>query len=279
MRVAVIGVGLIGGSIAAAARERLGAVVSGVDRDPAALEVARDRGLVDRPCASVDDALAGAQVVFVAVPVGQLRATVAAALQAADRDCVVSDVGSTKRAVVEAFAGDPRFVGGHPLAGTEHSGPGHARADLFEAATWYLTPAGDATGVGYERLREVIEGLGARVQKIAPEAHDRLVASISHLPHVLANALVSEALAARRAAGHTPAAMGPSFRDATRVAGAPSAIWTDIYLQNADLLASAIERAVASLEQFRDALATGDAKRVAAFNEDAAAARRELFSS
>jgi prephenate dehydrogenase len=280
MRVAVIGVGLIGGSIASAARERLGASVSGMDRDPAVLEVALRRGLIDRACQSLVDAVDGAQAAFVAVPVGGLSATVRATLEVAGDDCVVSDVGSTKRAVTEAFGADARFVGGHPLAGTELSGPEHARADLFAGATWYLTPAADSLSSElFGRLRALIEGMGARVEAIDAEDHDRLVASISHLPHVLANALVCEARAAVLATGRGLSATGPSLRDATRVAGAPGAIWTDIYLQNADLLAAAIERAVASLEQFRGALEASDAERIAAFNEAAAAARRELFSS
>jgi prephenate dehydrogenase len=279
MRVAVIGVGLIGGSIACAARERLGASVSGVDRDPAVLEVALLRGLIDRACQSVGEAVEDADVAFVAVPVGELLDTVRETLEVAADSCVVSDVGSTKRAVSDAFGGDARFVGGHPLAGTEFSGPEHARADLFAGATWYLTPSGgSASSETFDRLRALIEGMGARVQAIDPEDHDRLVASISHLPHVLANALVCEARAAVLAAGHGTAT-GPSLRDATRVAGAPSAIWTDIYLQNADLLARAIERAIASLEQFRAALESRDAERISAFNEAAAAARRELFSA
>jgi prephenate dehydrogenase len=273
MRVAVIGVGLIGGSIAVAARERLGAFVSGVDLDMAALEVALARGLIDRGCGAVREAVQGAEAAFVAVPVGASVATVEVVLDAADAGCVVTDVGSTKRAVAEAFD-DPRFVGGHPLAGTERSGAGYARADLFEGATWYLTPTELTAPEFYQRLRGLIARIGARPEAIDPQDHDRLVATISHLPHVLANVLVSEAAAA---AHHLPHFVGPSLRDASRVAGAPSAIWTDIYLQNGDLLALAIERTVARLEEFRDALAASDASRITALNEAAAAARRDLF--
>jgi prephenate dehydrogenase len=209
----------------------------------------------------------------VAVPVGALEATIDAVLRAAPSDCVVTDVGSTKRSVVAAFD-DPRFVGGHPLAGTEHSGALHARAELFDGATWYLTPTDRTSGDMYERLRGLIAQIGARPVPIDPQDHDRLVASISHLPHVLANALVLEAA---RAARHLPHSAGPSLRDATRVAGAPSAIWTPIYLQNADFLAAAIERAIALLEEFRDALVSSDDARITALNEAAAAARRGIL--
>ena len=155
VRIAVIGVGLIGGSISLAARERLGAEVVGYDSSPPALAVALECGAVNRAAASIAEAVRDCEVVFVAVPVGGLSEAVGAALAAAPDDCVISDVGSTKRAVVAAHD-DPRFVGGHPLAGAETSGVEHARADLFEDATWYLTPAATTSGIGYERLYRLL---------------------------------------------------------------------------------------------------------------------------
>ncbi len=149
MRIAVIGVGLIGGSIALAARERLGADVAGHDRDPAALNTALDRGAITSAHDSIAAAVAGASAAFIAVPLGAQRAVLCEALAAAPADCVVSDVGSTKREVVAA-SDDQRFVGGHPLAGAETSGIAHARADLFDGATWYLTPTRHTSGIRYE---------------------------------------------------------------------------------------------------------------------------------
>jgi prephenate dehydrogenase len=279
VRIAVIGVGLIGGSIALAARERLGAYVAGFDRDADALALAVERGLIDRACSSAGEALSGSQAAFVAVPVGALKKSVGDVLEAAAPDCVVTDVGSTKRAVVAAFGADPSFVGGHPLAGTEYSGAAYARADLFEGATWYLTPTAAASPELCARLRDLIGRLGAAVEAISAEDHDRLMASVSHLPHVLANALVLEAAAAVRAARRPPPSRSPSLRDGTRVAGAPSAIWTDIYLQNRDLLGPALERTIASLTSLREALMAGERARVTAFNDAAASARRGLFSA
>ena len=275
MQIGVIGVGLIGGSIAAGARARMDACVSGFDLDPGSLELALERGLIDRACGSVSEAVADAAAVFLAVPVGALRESVLAALEAAPADCALTDTGSTKRALV-ASVEDSRFVGGHPLAGTEHAGTGFARADLFDGATWYLTPSSRTDPGRLERLRELVSLLGAHPSLVSAEDHDRLMASVSHLPHVLANALVCEAARAARADAQQPFAAGASFRDLTRVAGAPSAIWTDIYMENADLLAAAIERTIASLQEFRAALAAGDAAGVAALNEAAAAARLEL---
>jgi prephenate dehydrogenase len=278
LNVAVLGVGLIGGSIALAARERLGASVAGFDASPDAVAAAVARGAVDRACADVASAVADASAVFVAVPVGVLPAVVGAALAAAPDDCVVSDVGSTKRSVVTAHD-DPRFVGGHPLAGAESAGVAHARADLFDGATWYLTPGASTSGVLYERLHRLLHGLGARPVAIEAETHDTILATVSHLPHVLANVLVAQAASALAAGGERLPATGPSFRDATRVAGAPSAIWTDIYLSNRDALMAEIERTVQRLGEVRDALARSDAAAVRDWNEAAAEDRRRLLEA
>ena len=168
LKVAILGVGLIGGSIGLAAKGRAQAEVSGYDPDVSVGETALALGAIDARAADIAGAVRGAEVTFVAAPVGALADTVRAALQSAGPDCVVSDVGSTKR-VVAAAAADERFIGGHPLAGSETSGVEHARADLFEGATWYLTPAqGSTAGVLYERLHGLLRKLGARPTAIDP---------------------------------------------------------------------------------------------------------------
>jgi prephenate dehydrogenase len=278
LRIAVVGVGLIGGSLGLAASERLGAAVAGFDRSQGALATAVQRGALERACGSVAEAVADAEAVFVAVPVGALPDAVGAVLESAPGDCVVTDVGSTKRAVV-ASCGDERFVGGHPLAGAENSGVEHARGDLFEGATWYLTPTASTSGLLYERLHRLLRGIGARPAAIEPETHDAILATVSHLPHVLANVLVSQAAHTLAAGGERLPATGPSFRDATRVAGASSAIWTDIYLSNRDALAAEIEATIARLDEVREALIDGDAVRIAAWNDGAAADRRRLLEA
>jgi prephenate dehydrogenase len=278
VRLGIVGVGLIGGSVALAARERLGAFVSGYDASPEAVRTALDRGALDRACHDVHEAIRDAEAVFVAVPVGGLNDAVSKALEAAAPDCVVTDVGSTKRAVVAAHD-DPRFVGGHPLAGAETSGVGHARADLFEGATWYLTPTAQTSGVLYERLHRLLRSLVARPVAIEPETHDRILATVSHLPHVLANVLVSQAAQTLAAGDERLPATGPSFRDATRVAGASSAIWRDIYLSNRDALVEEIEKTIARLTDVRDALTAGDAPRIGDWNDAAAADRRRLLEA
>jgi prephenate dehydrogenase len=189
---------------------------------------------------------------------------------------VVTDVGSTKRAIVAAHA-DPRFVGGHPLAGAETAGVRHARPDLFEGATWFLTPSAQTSGMLYERLHRLLRSLGAHPDAIDPETHDTILATVSHLPHVFANVLVAQAARALADGDERLPATGPSFRDATRVAGAPSAIWTDIYLSNRDALALEIDQTISRLEQVRDALRAGDDERVTAWNDAAAADRKRLL--
>jgi prephenate dehydrogenase len=278
VRIAVLGVGLIGGSVALAARERLEAEVIGWDPAPEAVDTGLERGALHRAASSVADAVDGADAVFCAAPVARLQALVAEALDGAGPECVVTDVGSTKRAVTAAFA-DPRFVGGHPLAGAETSGVAHARADLFDAAVWYLTPRESTSGVLYERLHRLLRGIGAQPAAIDADTHDRVLAAVSHLPHVLANVLVAQAAATLHEGGERLPATGPSFRDATRVAGAPSAIWTDIYLANRDALLRELDGALARLHGVREALERGDSDAITAWNDAAAEDRRTLLES
>jgi prephenate dehydrogenase len=284
MRIAVLGVGLIGGSIGLAARRRAGASVHGFDPDPDVLARALELGAIDAAAGEVRTAVDGADVVFAAAPVGALPTVVAQALSAASSDCVVSDVGSTKRVVADACA-DERFVGGHPLAGAETAGVEHAREDLFDGATWYLTPAqGKTAGVLYERLYRLLLALGARPTAIDADSHDRLMACVSHLPHVLANLLAAQAAGLLGGSdGGDPGArlpaVGPSFRDATRVAGANSAIWTDIYRSNAGTLLAAIDEFDARLSRVREWLTADDADAIAAWNDSARADRDALLGA
>jgi prephenate dehydrogenase len=280
MQIAVLGVGLIGGSIGLAARARAEAEVCGYDPDPRVGARALELGAVERVAKDVAEAVHGADAVFVAAPVGALPATVAAALAGAPSDCVVSDVGSTKRVVADGGA-DERFIGGHPLAGAETSGVEHAREDLFDGATWYLTPdAGNTAGVLYERLHRLLTSFGAQPTAIDADTHDRLMACVSHLPHVTANLLVTQAagLLGGEASQRLPA-VGPSFRDATRVAGANSAIWTDIYMSNRDALVAGLDELSERLADVRAALAAGDAAAVTAWNERARAHRDALLGA
>ena len=279
MRIAVLGVGLIGGSIGLAAKEWLDdAEVAGFGRNPERLDRARELGAIDRGTTDIAEALAGAEACFACGPVGTLPGLVEQALAAAPGDCVVTDVGSTKRRIVETIT-DQRFVGGHPIAGAETAGVENARVDLFQGATWYLTPGERSSGLLYERLHRFVVGVGARPIAIDAETHDRLLATVSHLPHVIANVLVSQAARALDEKGEALPRVGPSFRDATRVAGANTDIWTDIYLSNAESIADEVDETVRRLEAVAAALRAGEPPALAEWNEEARADRQRLLEA
>lgn len=232
-RLAVVGTGLVGASVGLAARRNGVSRILGWDTAAETLQEAAGAGAVEAS-ASLRDAVAGAELVVVAVPVGALVATVRDVLAAAP-EATVTDVGSTKRALTAVEAA--RFVPGHPLAGGSSGGPVHATADLFEGATWFLTPL-EATDPG--RLAEVerfVASLGAHPVRLDPQEHDRLLAVTSHLPHALANLLMrAVGLAGENALRYS----APSLREMTRVAGANPAVWADIFVENGDLIAEAL---------------------------------------
>jgi prephenate dehydrogenase len=273
-RLAVIGLGLIGGSVGLAARERLGAFVTGFDPDPAVRERALERGVVD-VAVDAPAALGAADVAVVASPVSALAEGVAAAC-AHVAGAVVTDVGSTKHALVEAHPHDP-YIGGHPLAGAEVAGVNHARADLFDNATWYLTPRADSEGILFERLHRFVTGLGAVPTVIGHAEHDRLMAAFSHVPHVVANVLVAQA--AYALGEEAIPVVGPSFRDATRVAGANPPLWADIYDANRDAVLDGLDATIALLTEARARLADVDAglAPLEAWQAEAARHRRALL--
>jgi prephenate dehydrogenase len=274
-RVAVVGTGLIGASVGLAARRAGILDVRGFDPDPAALDVAAERGAVE-PAASVADAVADAELTVVAAPVAQIARSVAEVL-AATRG-TVTDVGSTKSGVVRAVDGDERFIGGHPVCGSEARGPASARAELFEGATWFLTPVAQTSPERYRVLHSFVGSLGAVPVAVDAEAHDRLVALTSHLPHALANVLVNHA-GATRVDRHEPlAAAGGSLRDMTRVAGANPRIWVDIFLENAAALREALAEHRRRIEQLEGALAQGDAGFLARWIAEAAQNRRRMLA-
>ncbi len=280
MKVALLGIGLIGGSIGLTARAQAGAQVCGYDCDATVSARARELGAIDTDAGDIATAVVDADIVFAAAPLAALPAVVDAALVHAPSTCVLSDVGSTKLSVGTA-AQDERFVGGHPLAGAETAGVEHARADLFKGATWYLTPTPATSGVLYERLHRFIVSLGAQPLAIDALLHDRLMACFSHLPHVLANLLVGQGRARADALGadqQLPVA-GPSFRDATRVAGANTAIWRDIYISNRSALIEELDGAIDRLAEFRGLLADADAPAIAAWNDRAHDDRQTLLGA
>lgn len=270
MRIAVVGLGLIGGSIALAARERLAAEVTGWDSQATAIEAAVARGAIASGAGSLASAVAGADVVFTAAPVDALPQLIVEVLALAPGAAAVTDVGSTKRTIVEAID-DSRFIAGHPLAGAETSGVQNASAELFEGSTWYLTPGAGTAAAAVTRVEQLIGAFGATVTALDAAEHDRLMAAVSHLPHVFANVLLSHLLATG-----APPVLGPSFRDATRVAGSNPAVWSSIYLDNRDEVVAAIDHAIELLQSVRTDLVHADADALLRWCEQAAADRERL---
>ena len=273
-RLAVVGTGLVGTSVALAAA-RAGTRCRGFDADRSVLEGAAARGAVE-PAASLAEAVADAEIVVVAVPVGAAPAVVKDVLDAVGEGAVVTDVASTKRSL--ASVADPRFVPGHPVAGGATGGPGRAAADLFDAATWFLTPTPASSAQSVAVVEKFVASLGARAVRTDADAHDRLLALTSHLPHALANLLMLRVAEAAAEDDAPLAFAGASLREMTRLAGANPTVWSDIFLGNADEIAAALAGLRDSLDELAQSLRAGDRERIEATIASAANARERLES-
>ncbi len=266
-RAGVVGTGLIGGSIALALRAR-GWHVTGYDRNPRAARRALELGALDQ--VGHDP---GAEVTFIATPVGTIPAAVAEAL--ASTSGLVTDVGSVKGPMLDLMA-DPRYVGGHPMAGSELEGVDGARADLFEGATWVLTPVAGTDDAAYAAIRSVISSFGAEVVSVPPERHDTMVAVVSHIPHLTAATLMR--LADQRASEHRAllrlAAGG--FRDMTRIAAGHPGIWPDICAENRAAIVDELDRLVDALTELRHLVDKGERAELVAILQRAREARLAL---
>ena len=276
--VAVVGVGLIGGSFALAVRRAgLASSIVGFDRDTAALQRAIEMGVIDRAAESSSDAARGAELVMVAVPVRAIGPVLHDVALALDADAVVTDAGSTKAEVVRLARAElrerfPRFVPGHPIAGRETSGVESATADLFRGARVVLTPVAETAGGALATVRGLWEGVGARVATAAADDHDRVFAAVSHLPHMLSFALVSE-IASRPDAAELLEFAGGGFRDFTRIAASSPEMWRDIALQNREALLAELDRFGARLAVFRELIDRGEGPGLERLMREARAAR------
>ena len=284
--VAIVGVGLIGGSVAAALKRLPDPPqVVGIDTDAVALKLAIERGLLD------DGSLAegigaqlwlssdGADLVVLATPAACVHEWLAILGERGFRG-VVTDVASTKggvlRAVRDALPEPSRFVGGHPMAGSELSGVSAARADLFDGAYWLLTPSAETDPDAFAAMHALISAIGARVISVDAEAHDEAVAIVSHVPHVTAAALVDLAAAHSGERGELMRLAAGGFKDTTRIAAGSADLWTGICLDNADALAEGLTELRARLAGFEEILRAGDAAAMREWLERAAEVRRSL---
>ena len=264
-RLAVVGLGLLGGSVAKAVRERgLVREVVAVGRRLESLAVARSAGIVDRATTDLGDGLAGADFVLLATPVATVEGLMPDVWRAAADGAVITDVGSTKSAIVrgaERLAADRplAFVGSHPMAGSELSGYGAARADLFDGALVIVTPTERTDPLALKRVSAFWEALGGRVGVMDPDEHDRAVAAVSHLPHIVAFALV-EAVARLNPTFFDVAAHG--FKDTTRVAASDARVWREIFQSNRPALREALEAFRVSLDDLEKLVAEDDGERL-----------------
>ena len=262
-RVAIIGLGLIGGSIGLALREdALGITTTGYDADPAVRARARARGLADRICDDPGDAVRGADLVILCVPVGAMRDAAAAIAADLSPYCVVSDVGSSKRTITDALTDAlPGFeiIPAHPVAGTEHSGPDAGFSTLFHQRWCIITPPPGANPAKVAELVDFWEGLGAMVETMDADHHDRVLAVTSHIPHLIAYTIVgtaSDMETVTRSEVIKYSAGG--FRDFTRIAASDPTMWRDVFLHNRDAVLEMLDTFLTDLALMREAIRAGD---------------------
>jgi prephenate dehydrogenase len=275
--VAVLGTGLIGTSIAMAA-VRAGDQVRGFDVDAATLATASERGGF-ATSDGLQECVRGATLVFVCTPIPDVAALVVEALDAAP-DAIITDVASVKGRVVDGVAergaDRARFVPGHPMGGSERSGPAHASPAVLDGVVWVLAPSPETDVRAVERLEAWVGRIGAKPVRMDAERHDRLVAFVSHLPQVASTSLMG--LAATEEAGEPEILLlaAGGFRDLTRLAASSPHLWSDILLSNREAIGVAIDRYVERLRELRDAVVNGDAGAVESRFADAKAARLSL---
>jgi prephenate dehydrogenase len=277
-RVSILGVGLLGGSIGLAARSRWPSCkVVGYGHRKATLERALEIGAIDEANDSAADAARGADLIVLCTPVGLLGEMLRQIAPALDPGAIVTDVGSTKRSVVDAaerlLPPGVHFVGSHPMAGSEKRGVDFARTDLFDNATCILTPTPKTDPAALASVEAFWKSLGMRTTMLSPDDHDRQLASISHLPHAVAAALVSMQSDAALALA------GKGFLDATRIAGGDGALWRDILHDNAPHVRASLRRLHEELSKLMRLLEPEMASELENWLNTAAARRETLLNA
>ncbi|HVL89828.1 MAG TPA: prephenate dehydrogenase [Actinomycetota bacterium] len=281
MRVALLGSGLIGGSIGLALR-RLDSVAEVVvyDRSEEAARRAVERGAADRHEATPAEAVREADVIFVATPVGAIANTIKAAIPGLKSGAILTDVGSTKSRVVDEvtsiLGANVTFLGGHPMAGSEEDGIEGAKEGLFDGAWWILTPTPRVEPAAYRTLHGLLSGMGCHVIALEPALHDELMAIISHLPHLTAATLMNMAADHGKDKASLLSLAAGGFRDVTRVAASNPGIWIDICRENADAIVRALGEFIDRLSELRDFVARGATDDLQRRLESARLARRAL---
>ena len=278
-KITLVGVGMLGGSVGLAARQRgVAGQVTGLVRRAESVGECLAVGAVDAATQDLADALDGSALVILCTPVGDMADMAARLKPHLAADVVVPDVGSVKASVVRSVEGVlPRFVGSHPLCGSEKVGVAHAHGDLFEGAACAVTPTGQSDAAAVEMVSGFWTALGGKVVSLTAEDHDAIVARTSHLPHVVASALVNAVLARPRTGESM--FLGTGFRDTTRLASGSPLMWRDIALTNAEAIARSIDDLQAELEQLKTALGTKDAVALEIFFAEGKSGRDEWLAS
>jgi prephenate dehydrogenase len=275
-RIAIVGLGLIGGSIALAVRERWSSIlINAVDRPPV-LAHASSSGAIDRAANTIAD-VGPVDLIILAAPVRQNVELLTQVMSIRPDGAIVTDVGGTKRDIVRAAAALPSgtraFVGGHPIGGAERGGFGFARPDLFRSRPWIFTPATPSSPDTLDRLFEFVRGLGARPATMEADTHDRLMAYVSHLPQLAASVLME--VVGRAASSEGLRFAGRGLTDSTRLASSPASVWRDVCASNADDIGPALDTLIARLTELRADLQSG--RTVDQVFDDAAKWRAELM--
>lgn len=284
-RVALIGLGLIASSMFwAMKRGDLVGEVTGYARSEATRDTARRIGLCDRVCDSIAEAVAGADLVILCVPVGVMGDVAAEIGPHLKPGVTVTDVGSVKRAVIDAVAPHlpegVHFVPGHPLAGTEHSGPESGFAELFDKRWTLLVPVEGSDRAAVARLRKLWEGLGAFVEEMDPDHHDLVLAVTSHAPHLIAYTMVGVADDLRRVTDSEVIKYSAAgFRDFTRIAASDPTMWRDVFLNNKDATLEILGRFTEELFALQRAIRRGDGDHLHAYFTRTRAIRRSIIEA
>jgi prephenate dehydrogenase len=278
--VCIVGVGLIGGSFGIAVREKkLARQVIGAVRRQETINAAFQKRAVDNATTNLAEAMRGADLVFLAPPVGQVKALCEELAPHVREGAIVTDAGSTKAEMVKEcapiFGSKAHFIGGHPLAGSERTGVEHARGDLFNNATWILTPSAETPASETEKLKALIDGIGAVALVLDPQTHDQLLAVTSHIPHITAAALVHLFATAQKEHELVEKLIAGGWRDSTRIAAGSPEMWRDICVANAPSIGKSLDELIAELQKLRSLLEEKNGDELHDWFEAASVVRRK----
>ncbi len=279
---AIIGVGLMGGSLAKALQKHgLSKSIIGWDLNKSSLQIARDKGIIDRAATNIKDAITSSDLIIIAIPTAAITDMLNKINPHVSPRAIIMDLGSTKGKIVKAakniFTDHPQpcFIGGHPIAGSEKSGVKYSKADLFTDAPFVLTPLPATPETQLNRIKSLVTALGAQCWVLKPQEHDRFLAWISHLPQLAATTLM-KTIAEQKNADEALKLAGSGLKDTTRIAASSSAIWQDIIFTNQENITAILQDYIAELKNLQDIIKNSQVEEFSQLMEEAARSRRNL---